>query len=249
MNICILGRGVLADAVAHCCAAHFTVERAVKSGHDAIWVCHDTPTSSTGEPNMPGIIQTIMKALRPAPKTSLVIVSSQLRVGTMKAIEQMRPDLRFVYVPENIRVAHARDDFHKQARIIVGRRTPDDDGVLDAIFSKFTETIILTDIETAEFCKSALNGFLALNIAYANELATLCSKVGVDMTIVTRALLSDRRISPLAPLRAGEPYAVGHLGREVFNLNYIATHYASDAAHSIDVPIIEHIAVSNARQP
>ena len=244
MNICILGRGILADAVAHCCAVHFEVDRMVKSGHDAVWVCHDTTTSASGEPNMPGIIQTIVKALRPVPKTSLVIISSQLRVGTMKAIEAMRPDLRFVYVPENVRVATARDDFHRQARIIVGRRTPDDDAILDTILNKFTETIILTDTETAEFCKTALNGFLALQIAYANELATLCEKVGADMTVVTRALLSDRRVSPLAPLRAGAPYAVGHLGREVFNLMTTA----NDGVRS-NVPLIGSIAVSNNRQP
>lgn len=239
MKICVLGRGVLADAVASGCAEHFNMVRAIRGSADAIWVCHETPVSGTGEPNIHGIIQTIVKALRPAPKKSLVIVSSQLRVGTTKALEAMRPDLRFVHIPENVRVATASEDFRRQARIVVGRRNQQDDVALGKLLRVFTDRILWTDPETAELCKHAMNGFLALQVAYINELEILASVVRADVEVVSRALLTDNRVSPLAPLKPGAPYAPWHLGREVCNLETLCRNYR------VVLPLIQNIAKSN----
>lgn len=241
LKLAIIGKGILADAVAHDCSYFFDVQRAITHGMDAIWVCHETPVASNGEPNIPGIIQTIVKSLRPAPKGSVVIVSSQLRAGTTRALEGLRPDLFFVHIPENIRVAHARDDFYVQARIVVGRRTDEHDNLLLAITSAFTNETILTDPETAEFSKSALNSLLALQIAYVNELAVLCAAVGANAETVSQSLLLDYRVSPLAPLWPGAPYANEHLGREVCNLAHLARQSGAS------LPIIENIAASNNR--
>src|SRR5205085_6068318 len=54
--------------------------------------------------------------------------------------------------------------------------------------------ILFTDLESAEVIKYAANGYLAMRLAYVNELADLCEKVGADIAVVTSGMGHDRRI-------------------------------------------------------
>ena len=110
------------------------------------------------------------------------------------------PDYTFCYVPENIRVATANDDFIKQSRIVAGRRSDKDDELICSLLTPFTEFILYTTPETAEMVKHALNCWLGMNIAFINEIARIGDAWGIEMPIVSRALMSDSRISPKAPL-------------------------------------------------
>ena len=60
--------------------------------------------------------------------------------------------------------------------------------------------------------KYASNGFLAMKIGYANEMANICERVGADVTDVMAAVGLDSRIGPKF-LNAGWVGAAVALGR------------------------------------
>ena len=77
-------------------------------------------------------------------------------------------------------------------------------------------------LESAEMVKHALNAYLATCISYSSELSDICERVGGDMNDVVRALKSDKRVSPNAPLNPGLGFAGGTLGRDIQSLSKIA---------------------------
>lgn len=64
-------------------------------------------------------------------------------------------------------------------------------------------------VESAEMTKHALNSFLATSVAFINEIASLCEKVGADAKEVERGLKSDIRIGPRAYLSPAPPLRGG----------------------------------------
>jgi UDPglucose 6-dehydrogenase len=63
--------------------------------------------------------------------------------------------------------------------------------------------------------KHAINAFLATSVAFINELASLCERMGADAREVERGLKSERRIGPLAYLTPGAAFSGGTLARDV----------------------------------
>src|SRR4029079_6502445 len=54
--------------------------------------------------------------------------------------------------------------------------------------------LIFTDFESAELIKYAANGYLAMRLAFVNQLADLCEKVGGDIAVVAKGIGHDKRI-------------------------------------------------------
>lgn len=205
MRVKILGHGTLAGGIR-------SLVPTVEENPDVLWVCHDIEGSM-----VPMILE---MAVNQPDESCLVLVSSQVEPGGVAILEATWPRHSFAYSPENVRAASVAADFQHQPRIIVGTRNDKHHELLKELLSPFTARLVFTTIETAEFIKHALNGFLALSVAYANELALLAAKTGADMKQVTEGLRSDPRIGPLAYLRAGEPYGA-NLEREINNLDAI----------------------------
>lgn len=249
MKLSIIGKGTLAQAVAECCADHFDVFVGEHAEARVVWICHDTPIDARGVPDTAWVIAEIretMKVLnrivKPAERP-LILLSSQMPVGTTQLLEREFSEYEWAVSPENIRVATATEDFRNQPRVVVGTRHPDSRFVLEQIFEKFTRHIIFTDPATAEMVKHALNTFLGLQIAFINEVARIAHVVGADPSVITTGLRTDFRVSPNAPLRAGAPFGGGHLARDIFTLSDITK------ARHVHAPIINHITESNEGTP
>ena len=239
MNIAIIGQGTLAAAARTCCARHFIVTDMPTLDTELLWLSYDTPIKHTGEPDAQWVLDAIDRAMlyhcQTNDKCSLVLLSSQMPVGTLKHLELRYPGIKWAVSPENIRVATAVTDFENQARIVVGKRGCVRHEILETVFSKFTQNIIWTDPESAEMVKHALNCFLGLQIAFINEIARICVKVGADPMVVSQGVKTDFRVSPKAPLRPGAPFGGGHLARDIYLMSHIG----------VSVPIIEAIIPSN----
>ena len=251
MKLSILGKGTLAQAVTECCAEHFDVctgytsNLPVSAEADVVWICHDTPIDGKGLPDSEWVIGAIKETMRMLSCAAipthrpLMLLSSQMPVGTTARLEHQYPWYLWAYSPENLRVATAVDDFNDQPRVVVGTRNPETRTVFERLFRPFTGNIMFTDPETAEMVKHALNTFLGLQIAYINEVAKIAHVVGANMDVITQALRTDSRVSPRAPLRAGAPFGGGHLARDIFTLDWIAK------TAGLKAPIISHIIESN----
>jgi UDPglucose 6-dehydrogenase len=182
---------------------------------DALWVTFDTPVTADDDADPQWVIdQTarVMKHLRPG---VLIIVSSQLPVGSVRKLRELRGGGPVVCVPENLRLGKGIETFTKPDRIIVGVDTPEDRVAAEAVLGTITSRLEFMSIESAEMTKHAINAFLATSVTFINELATICEKVGADASEVERGLKTEVRIGPRAYLRAGAAFAGGTLARDV----------------------------------
>jgi UDPglucose 6-dehydrogenase len=181
------------------------------------WIAEQTRTSADGTPNVAEALIYVACLCRTFPAGTVVVLSTQLPVGSCALLEQEFPELRFVVQPENVRAASATEDFVVQDRIVVGTRHADLHDELVGMLGAFTGRVLFVSPEAAELTKHALNTYLAWCVLFGNELGRICELVGADPGEVVEALRTERRVSSDAPLLPGDPPS-SHLLREVHML-------------------------------
>jgi UDPglucose 6-dehydrogenase len=192
---------------------------------EVVWIAWDTPVDRDDRADVEAVIANAALLLPHLSPGTLVLVSSQLPVGSVGRLEQecrrARPGVAITFgcVPENLRLGQAVDRFLSPDRVVVGVRHPDDRERVTTLFAPFTDNLVWMSVESAEMTKHALNAFLATSVAFANEIATLCERVGADAGDVARGLKTDFRIGPKAYLAPGGAFAGGTLARDIVFLN------------------------------
>lgn len=225
----------------------FTTDaRRAVAGSEIVWVAFDTPVDNEDRADVEYVVRRIEGIFPHLAAGSLVLLSSQLPVGTTRRLEQAYasacPDtpVTFAYSPENLRLGKALAVFTNPDRVVAGVRTASDRDRLAALLQPFTERIEWMSVESAEMTKHALNAFLAVSVTFANEIATLCERVGADAKEVERGLKSEVRIGPKAYLAPGGAFAGGTLARDVSFLIHVG------ATNERPTPLLSAVLTSNA---
>ena len=110
--------------------------------------------------------------------------------------------------PEFLREGAAIDDFKRPDRVVIGVEDDRARQVMADLYRPLDVTatpIVMVGRRTSELIKYAANGFLAMKIAFINEVADLCEKVGADVQQVAYGIGLDKRIGPKF-LMAGPGY-------------------------------------------
>ena len=190
-------------------------------GVDVVWVAYDTPVDEEDHADVQYVVDQVEALFPFLPMNAIVMVSSQLPVGTTALIEQnyvqaypKRP-VTFACSPENLRLGDAISVFSNPDRVVVGLRSDAAKEKVTALLKPFTDRIEWMSVESAEMTKHAINAFLAVSVTYANEIAVLCEKVGADAKEVERGLKTEARIGPKAYLSPGGAFAGGTLARDL----------------------------------
>jgi UDPglucose 6-dehydrogenase len=213
------------------------------SDADVLWVTFDTPVDEDDRAD-PGWVRAQLELVREAvrPRT-LVVVSSQVPVGFTTALQRQwsarDASLQFAHVPENLRLGAALDAFRSPERMVVGLGSGTDRQRLAELLEPFAPRVEWMSNESAEMTKHALNGFLAMSVAYTNELARICERVGADARAVERGLRSDPRIGPRAYVAPGAAFAGGTLARDIALLSQLA------ASNGLESPLMDAVRTSN----
>jgi UDPglucose 6-dehydrogenase len=196
---------------------------AAVSGAEVFWVTFDTPVDEDDVAQISAVVDPVMALIPSLPDRCLVLVSSQLPVGTTRKLVDAaalsgRRDINFGYIPENLRLGKAIEVFTKPDRVVVGLQSETDRAKVTTLLAPFTDKIVWMSIESAEMTKHAINAFLATAVVFMNELATICEQVGADAKEVESGLKSETRIGPEAYLSPGGPFTGGTLARDVATL-------------------------------
>lgn len=145
---------------------------------------------------------------------TVIVTKSTVPVGTGDELERImaeanpQADLAIVSNPEFLREGAAITDFMQPDRVVVGL---DDDRARDIMADVYNaldrqkHPLLFTSRRTAELTKYAANAFLALKLAYINEIADLCEHVGANVQDVSRGMGLDSRIGQKF-LNAGPGY-------------------------------------------
>lgn len=182
---------------------------------DAFLLAVPTPFMGEHKPDLT-YIESASKAIAPVlKKGDLVILESTSPVG---ATEQMaawlaeaRPDLTFpsthgedsdiriAHCPERVLPGHVLRELIENDRII-GGLTAKCSAAAVSLYRTFVEgECITTDARTAEMCKLTENSFRDVNIAFANELSMVCSKLDINVWELIRLANHHPRVSILQP--------------------------------------------------
>ncbi len=216
---------LLSSTAAHLC---FSADPRSLAGVTRAWVTFDTPVDDDDNADVEWVLSHSEELLAPLAEDALVIVSSQLPVGSVAQLQARcaarRGDrgLRFACVPENLRLGSALESFRSPDRIVAGVSSAQDREELAELLAPFGANVEWMRVESAEMTKHALNGFLATSVAFINEVAVICESVGADAAEVSRGLKSERRIGPRAYLGPGDAFAGGTLARDISFLRDLA---------------------------
>jgi UDPglucose 6-dehydrogenase len=218
----------------------FSTDMSAIASADIVWVCYDTPVDAEDRSDLGWVHARVARVLPHLRPGTIVLVSSQLPVGTCAQLAAQHPSLHFACSPENLRLGKAIEAFEKPARIIVGAPAAAR-ARLETLLAPIGAPLVWMRPESAEMVKHALNSFLALSVAYINEVATLCEAVGADAQEVAAGLKSEPRIGPRAYLGPGGPFAGGTLARDVVSLSQLG------AEKNLPIALIPAIKESNDR--
>lgn len=239
----------LADLVAAGLGTHqlsFTtdVEIAVKQA-DVVWVTVDTPVDANDQADVESVIAAVARAMPHMMAGAVVLVSSQLPVGSTARLEKLASEtlterhLSFAVSPENLRLGKAIEVFSAPDRIVVGVRDDGTKAKLTALLAPITDRIEWMSVESAEMTKHAINAFLATSVTLTNEIAAICERVGADARQVERGLRTESRIGPRAYVSPGGAFAGGTLARDVAFLRELGERVQRPT------PLLDGVAESN----
>jgi UDPglucose 6-dehydrogenase len=215
------------------------------SASEILWVSYDTPVDEEDQADVEFVVNRVTRIFPYLMPGMLVLISSQLPVGTTRRLEGAFQDsypgraVGFACSPENLRLGKAIQAFIQPDRVVVGIRSHRDRDRVEELFKPFTEKVEWMSVESAEMTKHSLNAFLATSVAFINEVASLCERVGADAKEVERGLKSDPRIGPRAYLSPGSAFAGGTLARDLRFLTQIGR------VHQSPVPLLSSVLDSN----
>jgi UDPglucose 6-dehydrogenase len=129
--------------------------------------------------------------------SKIVIIKSTVLPGTTEAYQARYAQHCFLFNPEFLREASAREDFLHSDRQIIGY-TAQSRHLSELVLSllpKAAYTRILPARE-AEMAKYMANAFLALKVTFANEIYDLCTALDIEYEAVREAVAADARIGP-----------------------------------------------------
>jgi|SRR5665213_1168263 len=183
---------------------HFT--RHPKAGvmaSDIVILAVGTPPKADGSADLSQLFNAARQLAPYLNPHTNVVIKSTVPVGTAAALRQLlarlRPGLKLNIVsnPEFLREGCAVQDFLKPDRIVIGSTAT---AYLDPILRAYAPLqksgvpIATMSNEAAEMCKYGSNTYLAMRVAFINELSNLCEAVGADIESVTQGMGLDRRI-------------------------------------------------------
>lgn len=212
---------------------------------EVLWVTFDTPVNDEDMADVEYVLAKVRSILAHLPTNTAIIISSQLPVGSVAALEKFsaenHPDKTFFFscIPENLRLGKALYVFLNPERLIVGVGNIKTKELLHSLLTSITNKLEWMSIESAEMTKHAINAFLAISVTFVNEIASVCELVGADAKEVERGLKTEGRIGPRAYLSPGGAFSGGTLARDIEFLKEVA----EDSM--LPIPLLNSVKLSN----
>ena len=135
------------------------------------------------------------QAMRYAPGAAIVL-RSDVPVGYTARIRNRYPELDIAFVPDFGREGRALHDAFEPSRLVIGGGSDKLQKQIEEVLGGSCE-VVHTDSDEAESVKLFANAYLAMRVAYFNELDTYAELRGLDAQAIIRSVSLDPRIGDL----------------------------------------------------
>jgi len=125
-----------------------------------------------------------------------IVIKSTVPIGYTDSIQEITKNNNIIFSPEFLREGSSFYDHQYPSRIIVGDKRNIGKEVANLLTktAKKKPQIFLTSSVSAEAMKLFSNSFLAMRVAYFNEVDSFCIEHGIDSYDVIRGISADSRI-------------------------------------------------------
>ncbi len=240
--------GVVAAGLQAGCLAFTTRLDEAIAGANVVFIAVGTPSRrGDGHADLTYVYAAARELSEHLCGPATIVTKSTVPVGTSREVEAIirrrRPDadIDIASNPEFLREGSALEDFRRPDRVVVGCDSARARETMREVYRPLylNETpILFTDRESSELIKYAANAFLATKIAFINEMADLCERVGGNVQDLARGIGLDGRIGGKF-LHAGPGF-----GGSCFPKDTLALLKTSQAAGS-PTRIVEAVVTAN----
>ena len=227
---------------------HFlTKDEVTFETNSVVVLAHDTSVNEEDESDLSDFKSDLHLVLLSTGDSTQILISAQIPVGTcdetIMEYSSFIPNLskRISVLPENLRLGKAIERFRKPPLPVVGCSEENQRYWKDFFNFTCVEFSFCTQTE-AELLKHSLNSYLAMNIAFGNEIYRLGGAVGANGKRVIELLELEPRVGKMSPKRPGPPFFGGTLARDLVSLRKISEEM------SLRAPLVGSILDSNDEQ-
>lgn len=166
---------------------------------EADYVLVATPTDYNDETNGfdTSSVESVVNAVLSSTSKAKIVIKSTVPVGFTESLRNRNPGSVIMYSPEFLRESHALADNLFPSRIVVGDRGlagKEYGELLREVSLKAEPPLLLTDSSEAEAIKLFSNAYLALRVAFFNELDTFALSHMLSAKQIIEGIGLDPRI-------------------------------------------------------
>lgn len=166
---------------------------------DANFVIIATPTNFDIEKNYfdTESIDLVINDVRDLNPKAVIVIKSTIPIGFMRSVRAKYPELKIMFSPEFLREGHALYDNLYPSRIVIGDKSDEAKVFAEMLVACARKTdieVIFTSDCEAESIKLFANTYLAMRVAFFNELDNYCIKNNLNAKEVIEGVSLDNRI-------------------------------------------------------